>query len=362
MAGQLSVQPWANARTEYSDNLELCPGYDQVVTGVIADLGFHAERADEQDVISLTPTLRSSRYDSNEPLNSNDQLLSGTWSRNSERGTWRVDGGLTHDSTLTSELEISGLVQTRKRRLLRYLSPSYRYDISSRTSVTTDVNYTSVKYKDALYAGLVNYDYGRVDMGVSYQSSERVTLTETIYTARMNAPQIGNRTDTVGAQLQISSAVTEAWDGTFAFGAYSNHEGIYGADRAGGLLNINLHEIDEKGEWRIGLNRSIDPSGTGVMVQRDQLEVTREQRFDERWSMRASAYWVVNKDLQKIAVSQDRRFRSTEIRVSRIIDPNWSMDAAYSYAWQRYAEQPAFAESNTLMLGIHYSGRRRTGS
>jgi len=110
------------------------------------------------------------------------------------------------------------------------------------------------------------------------------------------------------------------------------------------------------GVWRLGAERSIDPSGTGILVQRDQWSVTREQQLDERWHLEASAYWVVNKDLQAISAYQDRRYRSADIGLSRILNRTWRVEARYLYAWQRYAGQNVQAESNTVILGINYSG------
>lgn len=359
-AAEWSAQPWANARVEYSDNLQLRTGHTQSTTGGVMDAGIRLKHADEQGYVSLTPTLRSSRYDSSEPLDSNDQIVKGTWGRNSERGVWQLDGEWTHDTTLTSELEISGLVQTRKRRLRRYLSPSYSFALTARSTIAADMSYTTVKYGDALFTGLVNYDYRRADVSMSYQWSEQSSVTGTLYGTRLEAAQIGNRTDTGGAQVQVNTALTERWDGAMGFGAYRNHGGSGSADRNGGLINMNLSRKDEKGDWRIGVNRSVDPSGTGILVQRDQLSVTRKQQFDERWHMNASAYWVVNKDLQSIAANQDRRYRSADIRLSRILTRTWSINAVFSYAWQRYAGHIDQAERNRVMLGIHYSGEQGT--
>ena len=359
-AAEWSAQPWANARAECSDNLQLRTGHTQSTTGGVMDAGIHLKRADEQGNVSLTPALRASRYDSSEPLDSNDQIVKGAWSRNSERGVWQLDGEWTHDTTLTSELEISGLVQTRKRRLLRYLSPSYSFALTARSTIAADVSYTTVKYGGAQFTGLVNYDYKRADVSMTYQWSEQSSVTETLYGTRLEAAQISNRTDTTGAQIQVNTALSERWNGTVGFGAYRNHGGIGSTDRNGGLINLSLSRKDEKGDWRIGVNRSVDPSGTGVLVQRDQLSVTRDHQFDERWHLNASTYWVVNKDLQSIAASQDRHYRSAEIRLSRILTRAWRVDASYSYAWQRFAGQNNLAERNTVMLGIQYSGEQVT--
>lgn len=359
-AADWSAQPWADARAEYSDNLQLRTGHTRGTAGGVINVGLLLKRADERGYLSLTPALRSSRYDSREPLDSNDQILTGAWSRRSEKGEWRLDGDWTRDTTLTSELEISGLIQTRKRRLRRNLSPSYSFALSPRSTIAADVAYTTVKYGDAAFTGLVNYDYARADASLSYQWSEQSTVTGTIYGARLEAAQIGNRTDTGGTQLQLSTALTERWDGTFGVGAYRNHGNSGGSNGNGGLIDLSLRRKDEKGEWRTGVNRSVDPSGTGVLVRRDQWNVGREQEFNDWWRLGVKVYWTVNKDLQSLAANQDRRYRSADIRLSRVLTRTWRVDAVYSYAWQRFAGEIDYAERNIVMLGVHYSGERGT--
>jgi hypothetical protein len=108
------------------------------------------------------------------------------------------------------------------------------------------------------------------------------------------------------------------------------------------------------------VSRTVDPSGIGVLVQRDQWQLTREQRFSDLWSGSADVYWVVNQDLQSVAANQDRHYRYATLRLSRVLTRTWRVDAQYSYSWQRYAGEIDHAERNILMLGVHYSGEQGT--
>ena len=346
---------------EYSQNLLLIPGNSQEIIGGIVNAGMRLKRADEWGYLTVAPSLRTQHYDSVQPLNSNDQDVTGAWSRRSELGEWRVDADWTRDTTLTSELEVSGLVQTRKRHLQRYLAPSYSYAMSPRSTFTADAAYTAVDYADAQYTGLVNYTYGSTDLNWAYQWSEKTTVTGTIYGTRLTVRQLDSRTDTTGAQTRLDSTLSERLDGEFSVGfRRSDGSGPAATVGNGWLMNVNATLKDEVGKWSVGASRTVDPSGIGVLVERDQWQITREQQFNDRWRGSAGAYWVINNDLQSVGASQDRRYRYAEVRLSRVLTRTWRIDAVYSYAWQRYAGQIANAESNILMLGVHYSGEQGT--
>ena len=171
--------------------------------------GMRLKRADERGSLTVAPSLRATRYDSTEPLDSNDQDITGAWSRRGELGEWRMDAEWTRDTTLTSELEVSGLVQTRKRRLQRYLAPSFSYAVSPRSTLTVDAAYTAVAYGDAQFTGLVNYKYASTDLNWAYQWSEKTTVTGTIYGTRLKVAQLDSRTDTTGVQARLDSALSE---------------------------------------------------------------------------------------------------------------------------------------------------------
>jgi len=208
-AAEWSSQPWVKLRTEYSDNMQLRTGQTQEAHGGVLSAGLRLSRTDERGVLSLMPIVHVRRFDSKERLDSDDESLRLDWSRRGEQSVWGMNGEWTRDTTLTSELEVSGLVQARKPRIKRYLSPSFRYSLTSRSNVGVDVAYTTVKYGDALLTGLVDYDYAQADLSVTYLWSEQGTVTGMLYGTRLVAAQIGNRTNSGGVQLQLGGAMTE---------------------------------------------------------------------------------------------------------------------------------------------------------
>lgn len=351
-----TTEPWMDMQAEYYDNIRLIPDRSEDVVGGLLGAGVQVRRVDERHSLRLVPSLRLTRYDSDEDLDSNDKSIKGEWRSSGERSAWELDGEWTQDSTLTSELEVSGLVQARKQRDKRFISPSYNYVVNARNTLGVGLAHTQVDYADAEFTGLVDYDYSSADLSWAHQWSERIQLIGAVFAARLHVVQFDNEIDTSGAQLLLNAAFNQRWDGRFSAGLRRTEgQGVSGQEDQGWLADVRLVNKDELGRWQLGLSRSVDPSGTGVLVQRDQLLVSREQNLGPKWRAAVSAHWSENQDLQSLAVRRDREYRTASFRLSRLLTPTWSVDARYSYAWQQYAGTTNQAERNAFFLGVHYN-------
>ena len=360
-AADWSAKPWATMQAEYTDNIQLIPGYSNWIVGGVVNAGARVQRTDEFGYLRLSPSLRSTRIDSPEPLDSDDQLVDATWSRRGEHSQWRIDGNWTRDTTLTSELAISGLVQGRKRRVASYLAPSYTYILSPRHTLGAGVAYTKVNYKDAELTGLVDYDYTSANINWGYKWSEETTVSSLIFATRMKAKQVDNQLDSSGAQVRVSTQFSERWSGAFSIGGrHSEGSGLSTDGGNGWLAEARVNRKDELGSWEAAVSRTVDPSGVGTLVQRDQLVLTREHDLSPLWHIGVSAYLIENKDVQTL-VASDRHYRNGVLRLSRILTPAWYVDLVYSYDWQKYAEQTEQAERNMFLLGVRYEPKSEFG-
>ena len=349
MGMQWSWQPWSDLQAEYSDNLLLIPGRSDGTETYGLNAGLRVRAQDERDTVSLLPSVQETRYAGFQSFDSNTEGLDGEWSRSSEHGKWQLGAGWVRDSTLNSELAVSGLVSFRQRALRRHLAPSFSYTLTDRTSVAVDLTYMTVHYPDAGVTGLTDYSDANASLSWSYRWSELSTVGASLYSTRYEAARIGNRVSTYGGQIQLTSTWTERWSSVVG-------AGIYTGVGEGWLLDANLVRQDAVGQWSFALSRTVDPSGTGVLVQQDLVSIGRQQALSPLWQLNMSASMLINRDLQILAPSRDRHYRSAALSISRTLAPKWKVEAGYAYDRQRYSGQSGSAERNAFSLSVHYSG------
>src|SRR3569832_506908 len=149
----------------------------------------------------------------------------------------------------------------------------------------------------------------------------------------MKAKQVDNQLDSSGAQVRVSTQFSERWSGAFSIGGrHSEGSGLSTDGGNGWLAEARVNRKDELGSWEAAVRRTVDPSGVGTLVQRDQLVLTREHDLSPLWHIGVSAYLIENKDVQTL-VASDRHYRNGVLRLSRKLTPAWYVALVYSYDW-----------------------------
>ena len=153
----------ASLKTEYDDNKRLTAlPHDNTfgsILGVKGKLGIQTEKT----VVDLTPRARFSKYSSEDTdedkLDSNDYFLDLNSLWVTERFLWGLNGKYSRDTSLTSELEDTGLVQTSKKRKKVDFNPTLVYEFNEWTNLQFAIDFTRVEYKDAALVRLIDYDF-----------------------------------------------------------------------------------------------------------------------------------------------------------------------------------------------------------
>ncbi len=109
----------------------------------------------------------------------------------------------------------------------------------------------------------------------------------------------------------------------------------------------------------VDLLRTAVPSSFGVLVNQDELRFRVLHRFTEIF-----AGFVALRGLRTVrAESQatnvpDRNYATGSAGLEWRITRNYSLEASYSYAWQKYQNDPLHAASNTVGVSIVYEPHR----
>jgi hypothetical protein len=363
-AAEWRMTPAMNIGTSYTDNPRLLMDGGESAAGATGELSASLKRSSERSEFSLRPRVYSSRYEEDETLDSDDRYLSAGYRWIGQRGEWNMGLDLTQDSTLTSELGQTGIVQTDRRHEAASFTVSPNVMFTERVSGGVQMYLLDSRYIDAERTGLVDYRYTTLSLFSSVALSETGSnLNVTAQAGELSADVIG-RSETRDGSLKIalSHQPWESWTASLSAGpsfvetdAGSDSDAIFGAE---------LKRTAERWSFATSLSRSQSPTGRGVLTRRDRVLLNCSRALAERLSASVSAQWIRNQDLQVQASGGSRSFHvdygqldlSADWRLAR----SWSLLLRLSGNTQKYNTGPERAEGYRASLSMVWNGQPQT--
>lgn len=397
LADEWSVTPRLTEAVTYRDNPLLRTGDDdQEVFGsqttLAADLTWRTETSEAR----FTPSYLVNRYDDlKDALNNEYQYYDLELSSRTERLRYGVTGGLTLDTTTSTEaIEQEGQlgvervvrdVQVDRNRLS--LRPYLSYVLTERTQASLSLDWTSVTYDDDRSAGYVDYDYAVLNASLGYALSERDTVSGILYysvyerepfeafSGALGFQDVTATTTNLGLQIGYEHAFTETLRGSVAVGGVrSEYEAdpdilpasILGdvvflpADTAsteyGQLITASLRQKLERGQWDLDLTRNLSPTGDGFLVSRDEVRTSYRYELDPYTSTRVTLVGLKDENLGSRTDIENRDYARVEAGLSYRLTPYWTLSGRYDFAYQKYENADDSATSSALWVSIAYQG------
>jgi hypothetical protein len=311
----LAAAPAVATDYQFNPRLELAGGYDDnanlAVTGVnkiasseaMADARVELVAREPNWTWRVTPEARGTWYPDHSDLDSNGEFLYLNAERRGQRYTLSLNGYGASQSLLTRYLPTANIgtglgipepgttlvAPGSIRQSLGYLTPSYTFKITPRSSLELTTGYTDATYSHGLQGGYV--DYQNVTGAAGFVLAASLTGSLTLRaTAADFRPDLGLTTDTYGAEAQ--------WDGKFSatrqyylrIGAERTHfsGSAAGAPEASGTTNwsggVGTHWTYRVTEIFVDATRNVAPTAQGYAVHQDQLRLRLERRFTPRFA------------------------------------------------------------------------------
>jgi hypothetical protein len=361
LADHWEWNPHASAALEYNDNRQLRPVNQESVSGTLLDAGVTLRRETPLSNISLSPRWRRANY-SDDDLDSSVGILDGMVERDLERGSLSVGVNYTRDTTLTSELDSSGLVQVNKRRETWNVDPEIIYQLSARSILAVNGSYSDVSYKDALSAGLVDYDYQSVSLALVRELAAKSVITASVYATRLDVTDFESQTDSYGIRINYDHEWSAATQLSLGIGTRRTdyYRSFFGGlvtideEEKGYLANASLAHQEHRFSWNVELSRSVSPSGVGVLQQSDTLTASVNKPLNQVLIASASIRGSQFEELTGGSTTNKRDYATGSANLSWILAPEWSINGSYRYTWQKYENATADAHSSAVYLTLHY--------
>ena len=229
------------------------------------------ERATDTTQLSVTPVLHWQHFDKADysPILEYDLNGEFIWTRELDR--LDVTGQDSDYSTLSSELETTGLVSSRVHRRTEQGALTFTRSQTELLALVLSVSYANVSYYGAgsgLLELLTGYREPQGSIAERVSLTETSTLTPSVFTLQQQARIPGEDNRESGVQLDYARLLGERTQLDVAAGAYSSDE--LGEHGTGSIANAQISRSYDRGTIAASYFRGLTPYGTGVLLQQQK--------------------------------------------------------------------------------------------
>jgi len=360
-AAEWLVNPTLRASSEYVDNPRLLVAGGETLVGAVGEVSSVMQRVTERSQLVLSPRLAATRYQEDNLLDNDVRSLAAQYDRRWERMRWTGAASYTRDTTLTSELGLSGFVQANREHegIAFNLSPSAT--LTERTNAGLRLGYSNNHYIDAKSTGLVDYDYRTASLFGNFDYSEQTRLTITARGGELHVPDapLADKQD-AAVQFGWSYQAYSLWN--FAASAGPSYlKSKFGSD-TGSVFQLSAQRTAEHWSVSASASRDLTPTGQGVLTRSDQLTLELNRFFTERLSAGISLSGIRNQDqlAQPNAEAPTLEYLRGELSINWQFAEHWSLAFLASGATQKYNNAPDAADSYRTSIGIVWNGQPRS--
>ncbi len=358
-AAQWYSESSAAAQSLYDDNIRLTSGAHNAVAGMVLAGAINGGRRTETTDVNLSGEAALKKYSGEEDLDTNDFDLGLEVTHRTERDTFVLNGALKLDSTLSSEIESSGLMELRRRRIQKRFALSWTHALSERTSLKLGYSHIDTTYRNRENSGLINYTYQVMESMLSYSLSPKTLLYSTLtYSLYKGEDDARIRTQDLGFMVGANHEFSETFSAGGSVGVrYADTESRFArsTEDAGYLLSADIKRTFERMTVDGRFSRNVLPSGSGALLVTDRLSLRAGYRVDERLSLHLDTVVYRNTSTDEDDKSRDRVFWSVKPRVRWKLARWWLIEGSYRYRRQRYDNTGRTADSNAVFLSARYT-------
>lgn len=357
-AAEWLITPNARVAADYADNPRMLHEGGESSAGAVGELSASIKRRTPRTDLSLQPRLRSSRYREDESLDSDYQFFDAAFSYRTQRVDWAASAGFTRDSTLTSELGSTGLVQVNRTHEGIRVSAGPTVTLTERTTAGAQAYWLNNHYLDAEFTGLTDYDYGSLSVFSTYALSEKGQLTITAQSGELRVPSRSgaNQQDSMlrlGWRYQPFSLWTlEASAGpSYVKSDFSSNDGA--------VYMLEVVRRAERWTFNASASQDVAPTGRGELTRRERIGIGLTSSITQYLSAGITLAGIRNEDLLSApgTLADDVRYGRVDLQTNWRFAEDWSLSFAVGAATQSYASRPQSAENYRASLGIVWNAQ-----
>ncbi len=374
-AAQWNMKPSVTGYFFYDDNLQLTDQEEVTTGGSFVTAAADFNRKTETSHLGGIIKIDDRRYYDLQSINSTDTFLDLTANKQYERLVYALAANYTRDTTITSELEGTGSIQTVRDRTSYSIQPGFTYKPSEISSITFNYSYQDIDY-DALASEFTDYTYETISFLYDYQWNQKTGFQVQLSSSEYEAPDIGfagiasvtSETLTDSAMLGLSHQFNERTAFSILVGRRESKKktifpGVFSllntsSKDDGGIYTATLDYYFLNGQINTRASREVTPVGNGAINISDKLDASLGWRFTARDRASFNMLYIETKPDTANSSTSERQYYQFSPKYIRELSREWSMDVGYQYRRQHYRGQQDKPDSNRLFLSLQYQWQR----
>jgi len=343
-AAEWSVQPIFTMQTDYDSDRNLSndpQGSEEAI--LYGDLKL--QRAIESTQIVLEPRFDLRRYSSDIWGPGDDRSLSGAFTWTGERMKVILTGSIANQSTLTTEVLETGIIDGDVRRRTSQANGEWDWTQNERRQAFLQLGYMSTGYSggDALVEfELPGYRYPSAALGERFFLSELTILSVSAFGDALTSARQGNSSHEAGGEVELVHQFSERISLDAAVG--ESKRSLAGENGSGTNASVTLARTFERGRFSLSYLRSLVPYGTGILVQRQQIAATLTHSLTPTLDVNLTLLRLQNNQ-STVRLGLDRPFYDNGLLgLSWHMGESWTLQPAVSTGWSKPVE---FAANST---------------
>ena len=261
----------------------------------------------------------------------------------------------------------SGNIKVAETRTLAELRPSYVYRWNATTGVGVDFQVQDMRYSAAVPLDKRDYDNWQGNLKLLRRVSPRTELSAGGYVGRFKTKDGFDKTDSVGALLELSHNWSKENSSALSLVVERNKAEFLGpvpseettTDWGAQFSTLRRGEVSR---LRLTIGRELTPSGSGGRASRDEIRTQYDRNLSQRlvFATALNAFRQRALSVKNANSSSNRDVATVELSLNWAVTPTWFLSGGYGYNWQDVASATGAANNNRVFVTFGYQALNPT--
>ena len=378
MAQQWLFTPVVEIGVQHIDNPRLIEGDVDTdnITGGMVDVAAEMRRNTQISSILFRPAAAIYRYSGDSDEDSESYFMDFDANRTGQRSQWRFTANFSQQQvfrgeTTSSEIDDPGVDDSdqtgtgrtfeRRERDLWRVRPGATFNFTERTALKLDFNYLNAQYDTQEVGEAVDYWNGRADASIVRALTPDSDLEFGVFASRYDPDRLNGETDSTGVRARYQKEVSDISTFFIEVGAQNSdvpsvvNPGTESSESSF-LWSMGYARQLQRTRWRFDIGQAVTPSGSGVLVERDQFRVSMQHQLRPRWALMLSAVALNTGGVaeEDIVTTNDRDYLQGRVALAYEMSLNWTVEGLYGLTYQDFADIEGDAQEHEVRLSLIY--------